>query len=81
MKIKKDRHAQKIVKKAEPSPVPRTALSMEEFASSFGISRSMAYKMFKDKMYVTFMVGRRRFVDVEEAKALAARLTAEASQS
>ena len=78
---KKDKRAQRIVKKAEPSPIPRTALSMEEFSNSFGISRSMAYQMLKNGMYKSFLIGRRRFVDVEEAKALSARLTAQASQS
>ena len=63
---------------AGPGPIPRTALSMGEFAVSFGVSRSMAYHMLNEGLYKTFLIGRRRFVAVEEAKKLAARLTSEA---
>ena len=53
----------------------RIALSMDEFADCYGISKSTAYELVRDNLLKTFVIGRRRFVSVEEAKALAARLT------
>ena len=64
-------------KEVEPSPAPKTAYTMQEFADSFGISKSFAYRMVRDKILNTFMLGRRRFVSVEEAKNLAAKLTSQ----
>jgi predicted site-specific integrase-resolvase len=62
-------------KEPEPSPVPRTCFSMQEFSESFGVSKSAAYLWVKTGLLRTFLVGRRRFVSVDEAKQLAARLT------
>ncbi len=63
------------LKQISPSPVAKTAYTMQEFADSFGISKSMAYAMIRSNILRTFMLGRRRFVAVEEAKNLAAQLT------
>jgi transposase len=63
----------------ESRPIPRTALSMEEFARSFGVSRSTAYAWMKEGLLQTFLRGRRRFVSVETAKQLAASLTDQAA--
>jgi excisionase family DNA binding protein len=62
-------------KKPEPSPVMRTCFSMAEFAESFGVARSTAYLWISSGLLRTFRVGRRRFISVEEANQLAARLT------
>lgn len=63
----------------EPNPIPRTVLSMsmQEFATSLRISRATAYLMLKNEMYKTYMIGRRRFVSVDEARALVDRLTSD----
>jgi len=48
---------------------------MQEVADSFGVSRSTVYEWVDGKLLKTFTIGRRRFVSMEEAKALATRLT------
>jgi excisionase family DNA binding protein len=68
-----DHHKEAI--KTETSPIPRIALSMQELADSFGVSRSTVYEWVDGKLLKTFTIGRRRFVSMEEAKALATRLT------
>lgn len=71
MKRIKDKHE----KKPEQSPVMRTCFSMAEFAESYGVARSTAYLWVSSGLLRTFCVGRRRFVAVDEANQLAARLT------
>jgi len=68
-----DHHKEAI--KSETNPIPRIALSMQEVADSFGVSRSTIYEWVDGKLLKTFTIGRRRFVSTEEAKALATRLT------
>jgi len=68
-----DHHKEAV--KTETSPIPRIALSMQELADSFGVSRSTVYEWVDGMLLKTFTIGRRRFVSMEEAKALATRLT------
>ena len=77
MKHKADQQQER---KLEPAPVLRTCFTMREFSESWGISRSTAYLWVTTGLLRTFLVGRRRFVAVEESTRLATQLTEEASK-
>jgi hypothetical protein len=53
---------------AEPSPAPRGAYTIREFAEAHGISESMFFKLHKQGLApVTMWVGTRRLISIEAA--------------
>lgn len=56
------------------NPVPRTALSVDEFAESTGLSRTTAYQLMRDGQLGFVKVGTRRLIPVAEMESFLARL-------
>jgi len=57
----------------EPSPIPRTLLTLEEAAEALNLSRSFVCVLVKDKRLVSLKIGKRRLVPVSEIEAFVSR--------
>ncbi len=55
-------------------PLSRTHLSVEEFRTSLGICRTVAYRLVRDNRVRSFRVGKRIFIPIAELSEFPARM-------
>jgi hypothetical protein len=55
-------------------PLGRTHLSVEEFRTSLGICRTVAYRLVRDNRVRSFRVGKRIFIPIAELSEFPARM-------
>lgn len=55
-------------------PSGRTHLSVEEFRAAFGMCRTVAYRLLREKKVKSFRLGKRLFIPVEELVAFPQRM-------
>lgn len=57
----------------EPSPIPRTLLTLEEAAEALNLSRSFVCILVKEKKLLSLKIGKRRLIPVGEIEAFVRR--------